>query len=178
VNENNGISLLLITGTMGAGKSTVMAEASDVLTIQHVEHAAVDGDALGAAYLESMARNDEVIYANLECVCKNYAQLGVRRFLLAFALENRAALESCVRAVSAHNVVVCRLDASLPTMQDRIKLREPGLLQAEFVARVETLNAILDRASLEAFTVTNEGRSVTEVAREMLIRAGWLPDTS
>lgn len=159
---------------MGAGKTSVMAEASDLLAMQHIEHAAIDGDALGVAYIASMAQNDDVIYANLECVCRNYVRLGVRRFLLALALEGQAALESCIQAASARNVIVCRLTASLPTMQHRIKLREPGLLQAQFVERVEILNTILDRASLEQFSIRNEDRSITDVAREMLSRAGWL----
>jgi hypothetical protein len=36
------------------------------------------------------------------------------------------------------------------------------------------LNAILDRARLEDFTVTSENRSVTEVAHEMLVKAEWI----
>lgn len=162
---------------MGAGKTTVMAEASDLLAMHDIEHAAIDGDALGVAYIASMPHNDSVIYANLECVCRNYAQLGVHRFLLALALETRAALESCMRAVSAHHVSVCRITATLPTMRERVKLREPGFLQGRFVDRVGALSTIIDRASLEDFTVFNEDRPVTEVAREMLIRAGWLTES-
>jgi hypothetical protein len=41
---------------------------------------------------------------------------------------------------------------------------------------VAKLNAILDRARLEDFTVTNENRLLTEVAQEMLITAGWISD--
>jgi hypothetical protein len=71
-------------------------------------------------------------------------------------------------------VVVCRLTANLATLQQRVKQREPGVLQAEFVARVETLDASLNRAALEDFTIANEDRSITDVAREMLLRAGWV----
>lgn len=171
-----GISLLLITGTMGAGKSTVMAEASDLLTMRQIEHAAIDVDTLAVAHLSSMPSNDDAMYANLECVCRNYARLGVRRFVLAQALENRSNMERCRNATSAESVVVCRLTASIAKLQQRVKQREPGIMQAQFIARVEALNAILDRAGLEDFTLANEDRSVTEVAREMLMRAGWLSE--
>jgi hypothetical protein len=40
--------------------------------------------------------------------------------------------------------------------------------------RVQVLEALLDRGAVEDFTVTNENRSVTEVAREVLQLAGWL----
>ena len=64
--------------------------------------------------------------------------------------------------------------ARLETMQQRIRLREPGMLQEQFVARVAELEASLDAAGVEDFSVENDGRSVTAVAREILARAGWL----
>jgi hypothetical protein len=68
------------------------------------------------------------------------------------------------------------LTASLEVMQQRVRMREPGVWQAEFVARVAKLNAILDGARLEDFTVPNENRSLSEVAHEVLFKAGWIPD--
>ena len=43
----NARSLLIVTGTMGAGKSTVLGEASDILAGRGLVHAAIDVDALG-----------------------------------------------------------------------------------------------------------------------------------
>jgi hypothetical protein len=167
-------SLLIITGTMGAGKTTVLGEASDILALRQIAHAAIDLDALGLAHLPSTASNDDVMYRNLQSVCKNYAALGVRRFLLARAMEGRAELELCRGVVSATNTVVCRLTASIEAMQQRVKMRESGVSQREYVARVAKLNVILDRARLEDFTVTSESRSLIEVAHEMLVKAGWI----
>jgi hypothetical protein len=114
------------------------------------------------------------MYRNLESVCRNYAALGVARVLLARAVEDRAELELCRSAVSAQNTAVCRLTASLGEMQQRVKKRELGVLQREFVDRVAILDAILDRACLEDFAVINENRSLNDVAREMLVKAGWI----
>lgn len=169
--------MLIITGAMGAGKTSVLGEASDILTQQHIAHAAIDVDALGLACLPG-ATNDEVMYRNLRSLCKNYGALGVTRFLLARALENRAALDLCRASVSAANTVVCRLTATIETMEQRLKMRESGVSQREYVSRVVELNGILDRARLEGFSVVNENRSVTDVAHEMLVRAGWVPADS
>jgi ABC-type uncharacterized transport system YnjBCD ATPase subunit len=57
-------SLLIITGTMGAGKSSVLAEASDILTLRHIVHAAIDLDALGLAHLPTSTGNNGVMYRN------------------------------------------------------------------------------------------------------------------
>jgi hypothetical protein len=171
-------SLLIITGTMGAGKTAVLGEASDILTLRHIAHAAIDLDALGLAHLPSAANSDGVMYRNLQSVCKNYASLGVRQFLLARAMEDRAELDVCRGAVSAKDTVVCRLTASIEAMQNRVKMRESGVSQPGYVARVAKLNAILDRARLEDFTITNENRSLTEVAHEMLLKARWISNGS
>jgi hypothetical protein len=167
-------SLLIITGGMGVGKTSVLGEASDVLTLQHIPHAAIDVDALGLACLPTATGNDEVMYRNLRSACNNYASLGVTRFLLARALENRAELDLCRGIVSAANTVVCRLTADIETMEQRVKMRESGVLQRAYVARVAELNVILDRARLEDFTITSENRSPTDIAHEMLLKAGWI----
>jgi hypothetical protein len=45
-----------------------MGEASDILGLQGVAHAAIDLDALGLAHLPSAARSDGVMYGNLRSV--------------------------------------------------------------------------------------------------------------
>ncbi len=97
-------SLLIITGTMGAGKTTVLGEASDILAQRRIPHAALDLDALGLAYLPSAEKSDEAMYQNLQAVCSKYASFGVKRLLLARAVENRAELELCRIAASVAGV--------------------------------------------------------------------------
>jgi adenylylsulfate kinase-like enzyme len=169
-------SLLIITGSMGAGKTGVLGEASDILALRNISHAAIDLDAFGLARLPAEADNRDLMYRNLQSVCKNYADANVTRLLLARALETRAELELCRKMVSAKNTFVCRLTASIETMEQRVRIRESGIAQRNYVARVAELNGILDGARLEDFTVNNESRSVTELAREMLNRAGWISD--
>ncbi len=164
----------MITGTMGAGKTAVMGEASDLLAQRQIVHAAIDLDALGLAYLPSAAPSDAVMYDNLRAVSRNYAALGVERFLVARAIEDDAQLRVCREIIPAANTVVCRLTASLETMKRRVEMRDSGVLQGEYVARVAALNAILDRVRLEDFVVSNEDRDVADVALEMLVRAGWI----
>jgi len=166
---------LILTGSMGAGKSTVMAEASDLLAQRQIVHAAIDMDALGLACIPSAhAKNDDLMYANLASVVRNFTIAGVSRFLVARAIERREDLELCREIIPTTDAVVCRLIASVGTMQQRIREREIGILQNKFVARVQTLNDTLDLAKLEDFTISNENRSLTAVAMEMLVKAGWI----
>ncbi len=166
--------MLIITGTMGAGKTAVLGEASDILAERNIVHAAIDLDALGLAHLPSAVRSDGVMYDNLRSICGNYATSGVRRFLVARAVEDDAQLKLCRAIIPAANTVVCRLAVSIETMTRRVEMRDLGISQRKYVDRVSKLNVILDRALLEDFVVTNENRSLTDVALEMLVKAAWI----
>jgi len=159
---------------MGAGKSAVLGEASDILTLGNIAHAAIDVDALGLAHLPSVSSNNEMMHRNLKSVCKNYASIGVQRFLMARAIEDRDELEACRGIVSATTTIVCRLTASLETLQRRVEMRESGVCKQIYVDRVAKLNSILDRARLENFAVSTESRPVSDVAHEMLAKAAWI----
>lgn len=167
------VHVIVISGSMGSGKTTVMAEASDLLTASGIVHAAIDLDALGVGHLTDDTWND-LTYRNLASLWANYCVAGVTRLLIAEAVENRAELDLIRNAIPDSDILVCRLKARLTTMQQRVFTREPGMLQERLVTRVATLEALLDTADLDDFVVENDNRSVTDVACCMLVRAGWL----
>jgi len=167
--------LLVISGSMGAGKTTVMAEASDILSAQAVVHAAIDFDSLAVGYMAAGASRVDLAYRNLAAIWRNYAKADANGLLLAAAVESRSDLEKLRKAVAAASICVCRLRVPIKTMEKRICTREPGMLQQQLVGRVAVLEALLDAAALEDFSLTNSRRCVTDVARQMLVRAGWLP---
>ena len=56
-----------------------------------------------------------------------------------------------------------------------VRMREPGMWQQRYVDRVAVLEAQLDTAAVEHFSLPNDGgRSITEVGEEILKRTGWL----
>jgi hypothetical protein len=126
------------------------------------------------ATVHAPAAPDDLLYRNLAAVWGNCAAAGVDTLLLAYAVDHQAALNRVKETLPGAEIIVCRLRAPLETMRQRVRLREPGFLQQQFVARVAELEMLLDRAGVEDFAIDNADRSVTEVAREMLTRAGWL----
>ena len=98
------MTVLLISGSMGSGKTTVMGEASDLLREMSISHAAIDLDAVSAHLFPDSA---------------SYA--GSPRH---------------------------------ETMAARLRVREPGMQQAEFVERSRTLEQRLTDAALEHFRVS------------------------
>jgi predicted kinase len=171
------VKVIVISGSMGSGKTTVMAEASDLLAAAGVIHAAIDLDGLGIGHVPEGAWPD-LAYRNLASVWENYARTGATRLLLAEAVESADELDRILEAVPNAEVVVCRLTARLETMERRVAAREPGMLQHTFVARVAALETLLDAAQVEDFSLSNDDGSITDVARELLVRAGWLEASS
>ena len=161
---------------MGTGKTTTLNEASDILAKNGIRHAAIDLDALGVCFdPENADAAKKLKMQNLTSVWENYARAGIQKVLIASAVENVTQLTQIHEALGVPTSVLGRLIASLPTAEARVKARDCGFLQEKYVRRVAELNALIDSAALEAFTVTNDGRDITEVANEFLRRAGWLP---
>ena len=168
------VPVLVITGTMGSGKTTMLGEASDLLVARGVVHAAVDLDTLGMGHLPDAPWTD-LPYRNLASVWQNYANVGATRLLIAEAVENAGELDRIREAIPGAQILVCRLIASLDTMRRRVLLREPGMLRDAFVARVAELETLIDAAALGDFSLaTDDDRTVTETALEMLSLAKWI----
>jgi len=54
----NDVPVIVITGNMGAGKTTILAEASDLLTGAGIVHAAIDLDTLGMGHVPEEGWSD------------------------------------------------------------------------------------------------------------------------
>jgi len=167
------VKVIVITGSMGSGKTTLMAEASDLLAAAGVNHAAIDLDGLGIGHVPEGAWPD-LAYRNLASVWENFARAGATRLLLAEAVETEEELDRIRAAIPDSEVIVCRLRAKPETMQGRVLSREPGILRETFLARVVELESLLDEAMLEDFSLVNDDASITALARELLARAEWL----
>jgi predicted kinase len=171
-NAAQTVNVLVISGSMGAGKTTLMGEISDLLTAADIRHAAVELDTLALGHLRAGA--DELQSQNRSAMWRRFSELGISRLVVSGAIDSDARRKEICGAIPGARLVVCRLRAPLEVMQARVRLREPGMLQEQFVARVQTLDAALDAAALDDFSVDNDERSITDVARDVLRLAQWM----
>ena len=160
---------------MGAGKTTVLSEASDLLAAAGIAHAAIDLDWLSVMHPQNDPYGQRLAFANLAAVWPIYAAAGAERLMVARVIEDRAELDHYRAAVPGAQPIVCRLTAPLALMHERLRIREPGMTFNQQLARAAELADILERAGVEDYVVDNgPGRSVGEVAYEVLSLAGWL----
>jgi len=170
------VPVLVITGPVGVGKSTIAAEAAWLLRQADVPHALVDLDRIEQCWPVPADDpwNERVSHRNLACMWANFRQAGADRLIFARVLETRSLLRRVTKAVPGAQITVVRLWAPLAVLHERIRSREAS--DPDWFLDAATYTAeVFKRAQVEDHLVDNENRPATVVAEEVLQRVGWLP---
>jgi chloramphenicol 3-O-phosphotransferase len=170
------VPTLFVTGPVGVGKTSVAAEMLDVLEERGVPCAFFDLDALTAFHPRPAGDRFGEHFA-LEALSSLYAKhrdRGIERLILARVLENRHQLDGYREAVAGAEITVVRLTAPLVVIHARLRGRERGAGLDWHLERAAELEAQWRSAPVEDLLVQTEGRTVRELANEILAVAGWL----
>ena len=167
---------LLITGTVGAGKTSIAAAAGSILAEARIPHAVIDLDALSQSWPTPPDDpfNLAMQLQNLASIATNYLSAGAHRFVLAGVVETTSERARYREAVGV-DLCVCRLRADLAELHRRLRLRHAGA-DAEMqwhLDRTGQLDQILDRSKVDDFEVLSDSGTLTDVAAAVLTRAGW-----
>ncbi len=168
---------VLLTGTIGAGKTTLAEAISEGLHEAGIRHALIDLDWLGQVYPPPVERdpfNESLSLRNLAAVWPNFVGTGIRHAVLAATVTSRGELDRLDAALPGCELKVVRVTATPETVAARIRSREVGNLLDDFLARTESVAETIERAALEELSVANDGRRPAEVAEEILGYLGWL----
>ena len=174
------VPTVIVSGTLGAGKTAVSDEISVLLEEARVPHGLMDVDCLDQCFPAPAEDpwGEELACANLAAVWTNFRARGAKYLVLARAIQGREQLEGYRGAIPEADITVVRLVASPETLRRRLQQREAGSLRGWFLGRVQSLAQELEAAGVEDFVVDNDGRPVRDVAREILGRLGWLAATN
>ena len=167
--------LLLISGPVGVGKTTVANELSTLLVNESVPHTFVDLDALTHTYPRSLSDpfGNALALANLTIIWNNGRNHGARNLIVPRVVETRDYAEHLAQSVGISHPIVCRLTASDRTLLERVRAREIGSNLAWHEKRSLQLSAELSKTRNEDFSIATDGRSITEIATEILQRVKW-----
>ncbi|MFT3855510.1 MAG: hypothetical protein QM733_22690 [Ilumatobacteraceae bacterium] len=169
------VRVLLITGTVGVGKSTIAAAINDVLAERRIPNAAVDLDSLVWQWPPDSPWNHRLMLDNLAAIWPNFAARGVTHLVLARVLEDRAELDDYRTVIPGAEITVCRLVADEVLRVDRLLARmPPGPSRDWHLARTVELDRALDQVAVADLTVRNDARDIADVALEILAAIGWI----
>lgn len=174
--------VLVINGTMGAGKTTIAAAVHDLLAERDARTGHVDADLLCQA--EPRPEDDrfhqELLFDNLAAIAPQFRARGYGCMVIPRVVEDPADRERFGRAFGSAEagpaeVAVVRVDAPEGVRVERLTAREPEGYWRDFAhARTVELDGILRSLDLDDAVVDNAGdRDRLVVAAEVLERAGW-----
>lgn len=170
------VPVLVITGAVGAGKSTIAAEVFRLLRETGVASAFAGLAALCNAWPPPPDDpwNERLVHANLACMWSTLAAAGARCLVVCRVLEARGSLRHIAAAVPGAQITVIRLQVPLSLLHARVRAREAGD-PGWYLEAATYLAGKLETAGVEDHTVDNDGRPPGEVAAQVLRVAGWPP---
>ncbi|OUE07712.1 hypothetical protein CMsap09_02090 [Clavibacter michiganensis] len=168
---------VVLTGTVGAGKTTTMHALGDLLSERGVPHALIDSDAV--RLLRPAPADDpfqqRVELLNLHDLARNYRAAGARVVVVAAVIERADDLPAYAEALGARDPLLVRLTVDADAVQARLGARhvDDADALAWHRARTPELAAIIAAAGLGGLSVDTTHRDPAAVAGLVAERAGW-----
>jgi adenylylsulfate kinase len=162
---------LLLTGTVGAGKTSVAVEIGERLEAAGLPYSVIDLDWLcwiSPAPAGGRSVHDVLIEA-LAAVWPVHRAAGVQRLILARGLRDGAEIDSVRAAVPDVDLQVVQLVVDHDVVRRRLRERDTGAQLAQHLELLETL----DRGPLPgAHQMANAG-DLSSCVEEVLRCLGW-----
>lgn len=162
--------VIVITGSVGAGKSTTSTAYCDLLNERGKRVWLVDMDYLRSVYPhpEGDRFGSALGFRNLKDMWPNVAATGVDVIVIADVVESMDKRARYQAAIPGADVTIVRLDVSVPVMLERLEKRENAHSIAWFRERAAELQEILTRNGVGDIVI-QVGRDQTpdQVARAL-----------
>jgi adenylylsulfate kinase-like enzyme len=175
VADGERIPTLLLTGTVGSGKTVVAVEIGRLLEEGGVSSAIVDLDWLGWIHLpQGSVSPDDLIVRNLAAIWANLRGTRMRHAILARAVLRRDTVSELRRAIPDADLTVVRLTAPPEMIEHRLRRRDTGAILEGHLREFRTMAGAMEEARIEDLMVVNDGRPVQDIAADVLREVGWL----
>lgn len=169
----------MLTGTIGAGKTTLAEAISEVLHERHIRHALIDLDWLGQIYPVPEGHDPygyQLAIDNLSCIWQNFLDAGATSAVIAGTVLGSEQLERLRSAIggTATTISVALISAPEEVLYERIRSRDSGALQQDFLRRTGALAKEIEAAGIHDSVVINNGVDPRELATKILVSHNWI----
>ena len=171
------VPVLLISGAVGAGKTTIANEIGALLRDGELPHAVVDLAVIGRCWPPPADDpwNEHLIHRNLAAMWQHFRESGARRLVLCRVLEDRALLRHVQAAVPGADITVVHLHVPITALHARLRQREAGQDPTWYLDTATYLTGSMQPDRLADHVIDNDARPPRSVATDILHRIGWLP---
>ena len=174
MSSTSELPVLILNGTIGAGKSTIGMAIHEMLNTAEIPNAFIDLDQLTYCWPPKGRFNNDLMFEALSKLWTVYKSAGAARLVLARVVEKPDTLERYGHALGPCSFTIVRLKTAEHVRTSRIVHREFGDSLQWHLKRSVELEKILDGTSLNTFTVENDNKTPDEVAREILQTISWM----
>lgn len=171
----NQPALLVVSGPVGVGKTTIGSELSSILERRLIAHSFVDLDGLAQTYPRKPDDpfGNNIALSNLSLVWANCRKHGSKNLIVGRVVETKADVEKLGQATGISKITVCQLCAPDSTLLTRVRSREIGSDREWHERRSLELAGQLEQTDFADFLVNTEAREPTDIAQEVAGRVGW-----
>lgn len=165
---------IIITGTVGSGKTTVMTAITELLERANHPNAGIDMDHL--RWFSPKPPGDpfggEIGRKNLAFVASNYHELGINTLVIADVVEHEHHKVALQRALPNYPVHVVRLKVPRHLVEERLGVRESPENLQWYLDRAPELVRIMDAEHVGDTVIEVGERDQIQVAEEIVRRLG------
>jgi predicted kinase len=163
------VPVMLISGAVGVGKTTVAYEVRLRLKDANVSHVFIDDEfALFHPHAADDPHGERVRNAALASLWEVYRNANVQRLILARAIADAETLVQVAAAIPEAEIDLYWLVAPLDVIEERIRRREVPTAYASCVQRAAELLEQWGRAPLAARVIETASKSTSEIAYEIV----------
>lgn len=167
---------ILLTGTIGAGKTTVLTEIGEVLDAALEPYALVDLDWL--AWMRPAAGSGVtatgVLCENLRHVAATFRSAGIRRIAVARAISDPTEVEAIRVALGADRLTVVRLTAAPSAIEGRLRARDRGVQLNQHLLEAQAFATAAEAAGIGDVVLRTDDADPAAVARAAMASAEWI----
>jgi len=168
---------VILTGTVGAGKTTTLHALGAVLAERGVPHARIDADAVRQLHPAPPGDpfHQELELRHLGALSRSFRDAGARVVLVAAVVERAADVARYAEALGSRTPLLVRLTADPDAVRARLDVRhaDDADALAWHAARAPELAAVLDAAGLDAVLIDTTSRTPAEVAAAIADHGRW-----
>lgn len=169
------MTLIVISGPVGVGKTSTAQELSHRLEARGVPHTFVDLDGLAASFPrpDDDPYGTDLALTNLRSIWANAQVRGSRNLIIARTIETQTGLDAISTAIPGSAPLLYQLDACADALLVRVRKRETGSGREWHEARALSLMDSLRTAGLADMLINTDGRSIRTIAEEIDRQTAW-----